>query len=51
MSKVDICSRCKGVIEPDQEIWFPKGETSCGSCTTSEEIDNYLYTDNYKENR
>jgi len=49
--KVDICTRCKTIIDPTDEIWYPKGETSCGSCTTSEEIDNYLYTDNYKETK
>ena len=51
LENIDICNRCADIIEKDQEIWFPKGETSCGSCTTSEEIDNYIYTDNHKENK
>ena len=45
LENIDICNRCADIIEKDQEIWFPKGETSCGICKTSEEIDNYMKRD------
>ena len=51
MNRLDICSRCKDVIEWDEEIWFPNGKVSCGYCATSEEIDNYLHTDTHKETK
>ena len=47
----EICNRCKDIIKPMDEIWYPKGETVCGYCIISKEVDNYIYTDNCKENK
>ena len=47
----DECNRCNDTIAPCDEIWYPKGEIVCGYCITSKEVDNYIYTDNYKENK
>ena len=47
----DVCNRCNDTISPCEEIWDPKGEVGCGYCVTSKEVDNYMLTDNHKENR
>ena len=47
----DECNRCNDTIAPCDEIWYPKGEIVCGYCIASEEVDNYIYTDNHKENK
>ena len=47
----DVCNRCNDTISPCEEIWYPKGEVVCEVCITSKEIDNYMLTDNHKENK